>query len=57
MLNPVVSLGVLGAHPSGAPVRVEPNMTLLMITAEPLGGTPVPTTPVLVQGRLLPGAV
>jgi anti-sigma-K factor RskA len=53
----VVSLGVLGAHPSGAPVRVEPNMTLLMITAEPLGGTPVPTTPVLVQGRLLPGAV
>jgi anti-sigma-K factor RskA len=48
----VVSLGVLGATPNGAPIRVEPNMTLLMINAEPLGGTPVPTTPVLVQGNL-----
>ena len=27
-------------------------MTLLMINAEPLGGTPAPTTPVLVQGNL-----
>ena len=27
-------------------------MTVLMITAEPLGGTPVPTTPVLVRGNL-----
>ena len=27
-------------------------MTVLMITAEPLGGTPVPTTPVLVKGVL-----
>ncbi len=48
----VVSLGVLGSHPSGAPLRVEPTMTVLMITAEPLGGTPVPTTPVLVRGNL-----
>jgi anti-sigma-K factor RskA len=48
----VVSLGVLGPRPDGVPIRVEPTMTLLMITAEPLGGTPVPTTPVLVQGHL-----
>jgi anti-sigma-K factor RskA len=48
----VVSLGVLGAHPSAAPIRVEAPMTVLMITAEPLGGTPTPTTPVLVRGNL-----
>jgi anti-sigma-K factor RskA len=48
----VVSLGVLGSNPSAAPLRVEPNMTVLMITAEPVGGTPVPTTPVLVRGNL-----
>jgi anti-sigma-K factor RskA len=51
----VVSLGVLGATPSAAPLRVEPNMTVLMISAEPLGGTPVPTTPVLVRGDLPAG--
>jgi anti-sigma-K factor RskA len=48
----VVSLGVLGSHPTGAPIRVEPTMTVLMINEEPLGGTPAPTTPVLVQGNL-----
>jgi anti-sigma-K factor RskA len=48
----VVSLGVLGSHPGGAAIRVEPTMTTLMITAEPLGGTPAPTTPVLVRGNL-----
>jgi anti-sigma-K factor RskA len=48
----VVSLGVLGSDPVGAAIRVEPTMTLLMITAEPLGGTPAPTTPVLVRGDL-----
>ncbi|MGD0985530.1 MAG: hypothetical protein ABSA65_17225 [Acidimicrobiales bacterium] len=32
--------------------RVEPTMTVLMINAEPLGGTPTPTTSVLVQGNL-----
>ncbi|MGA3216518.1 MAG: anti-sigma factor [Acidimicrobiales bacterium] len=48
----VVSLGVLGSHPSAAPIRVEAPMTALMITAEPLGGTPTPTTPVLVRGNL-----
>jgi len=46
----VVSIGLLGSHPNGAAIRVEPTMTLLMITAEPLGGTPTPTTPVLVRG-------
>jgi anti-sigma-K factor RskA len=51
----VVSLGVLGSNPYAAPLRVEPNMTVLMITAEPLGGTPVPTTPVLVRGNLPAG--
>ena len=48
----VVSLGVLGSHPTGVPIRVEPTMTVLMINAEPLGGTPTPTTPVLVRGSL-----
>jgi len=33
----VVSLGVLGSHPTGAPIRVEPTMTVLMINEEPLG--------------------
>ncbi|MGA3352886.1 MAG: anti-sigma factor [Acidimicrobiales bacterium] len=51
----LVSLGVLGSNPSSAPLRVEANMTALMITAEPLGGTPVPTTPVLVRGNLPAG--
>jgi anti-sigma-K factor RskA len=46
----VVSLGVLGAAPRDVPFRVEPTMTLLMVTAEPAGGTPVPTTPVVAQG-------
>ena len=50
-----VSLGVLGSHPTGVPIRVEPTMTALMISAEPLGGTPAPTTPVLVQGNLPAG--
>jgi len=48
----VVSLGVLGRHPNGAAIRVEPTMTVLMITAEPVGGTPAPTSPVLVRGNL-----
>jgi anti-sigma-K factor RskA len=48
----VVSLGVLGARPNGVQIRVEPTMTLLMINVEPLGGTPAPTTPVLVQANL-----
>jgi anti-sigma-K factor RskA len=48
----VVSLGVLGPAPHDVPFRVEPTMTLLMVTAEPAGGTPVPTTAVVAQGAL-----
>jgi anti-sigma-K factor RskA len=48
----VVSLGVLGPDPHDVPFRVEPTMTLLMVTAEPAGGTPVPTTPVVAQGAV-----
>jgi len=48
----VVSIGLLGSQPNDAAIRVEPTMTVLMITAEPLGGTPTPTTPVLVRGNL-----
>jgi anti-sigma-K factor RskA len=51
----VVSLGVLGPNPSAVAIQLEPYMTVLMITAEPLGGTPVPTTPVLVRGNLPTG--
>jgi hypothetical protein len=48
----VVSLGVLGPDPRNVPFRVEPAMTLLMVTAEPAGGTPVPTNPVVAQGAV-----
>ena len=41
-----------GHIPRGCRSAVEPTMTALMISAEPLGGTPAPTTPVLVQGNL-----
>jgi anti-sigma-K factor RskA len=50
--NKIVSLGVLSSNPSAVAIQLEPHMTVLMITAEPLGGTPVPTTPVLVRGNL-----
>ena len=45
-----VSLGVLGPSPSISLFRVEPGMTALMLTAEPSGGVPAPTSPVLAQG-------
>ena len=48
----VVSIGILGRAPRDVPFRVEPTMTELMVTAEPAGGVPAPTTPVLVQGAL-----
>ena len=48
-----VSLGVAGAAPPSASnvwtFKVQPGMTAIMVTAEPEGGTPAPTTPVLVQ--------
>jgi anti-sigma-K factor RskA len=47
-----VSLGVLGAEPRLSEFRVEPGMTALMITAEPAGGVPTPTSGVLAVGGL-----
>jgi anti-sigma-K factor RskA len=49
--NPV-SLGVLGGKPGIAAFRVEPGMTTLMVTAEPEGGVPAPSSTVLAQGGI-----
>jgi Anti-sigma-K factor rskA len=48
----VVSLGVLGRTPHNVAFVVEAPMTELMVTAEPAGGVPAPTTPVLLAGPL-----
>ena len=48
----VVSLGVLGRTPENVAFLVEIPMSELMVTAEPTGGVPAPTTPVLVAGSL-----
>lgn len=48
----IVSLGVLGAHPTEVPIQLQAPMTRLMVTAEPAGGTPVPTTPLLMAASL-----
>jgi anti-sigma-K factor RskA len=48
----VVSLGVMGPEPRDVAFLVEVPMTELMVTAEPVGGVPAPTTPVLVSGAL-----
>jgi anti-sigma factor RsiW len=45
-----VSLGVLGQSPGIAAFRVERGMTTLMLTAEPTGGVPAPTSAVLASG-------
>jgi predicted anti-sigma-YlaC factor YlaD len=42
-----VSLGVLGPRPGIAAFRVEVGMTALMLTAEPTGGVPAPTSAIL----------
>jgi hypothetical protein len=47
-----VSLGVLGADPGISQFRVETGMTTLMITAEPEGGVPAPSSGVLAQGGI-----
>jgi anti-sigma-K factor RskA len=48
-----VSLGVAGSAPADAShvwtFNVQPDMTRIMVTVEPEGGVPAPTTPVLVQ--------
>jgi len=47
----VISLGLVGADPhTYAGFRVEGDISRVMVTAEPEGGTPAPTTPVLAQG-------
>ena len=45
-----VSLGVLGPSPGISLFRVESGMTALMLTAEPSGGVPAPTSAVLAAG-------
>jgi anti-sigma factor RsiW len=45
-----ISIGLLGGSPKDVPVVVTRNMTRFMVTAEPLGGTVQPTTPIVVQG-------
>ncbi len=45
-----VSLGVLGPIPGISVFRVESGMTALMLTAEPRGGVPAPTSAVLAAG-------
>ncbi len=47
-----VSLGLLGQVPSPAAFRVDHRVRELAISAEPLGGTVAPTTPVLVEGSV-----
>ena len=48
-----VSLGLLGSDPTVVAFRVEHDVSRLMVTAEPGGGVPQPTTPVLVQGNIV----
>jgi anti-sigma-K factor RskA len=46
----IVSLGVLGPDPKAASAfRLAPDMGRLMVTVEPEGGTPGPTTPAVVS--------
>ncbi|MDA8286604.1 MAG: anti-sigma factor [Actinomycetota bacterium] len=49
-----VSLGLLGTRAAPSAFRVDLQVTRLMVTAEPAGGVPAPTGPVLVQGALAP---
>lgn len=54
----VVSLGLIGPDPrSTTRFRVEAGTTKLMVTNEPSGGVPLPTTPVLVAGAVPAGTV
>lgn len=53
-----VSLGLIGANPRATTsFRVESGATKLMVTAEPAGGVPLPTTGVLAVGAIPPGAI
>jgi anti-sigma-K factor RskA len=48
----LVSLGLLGSNPQLVAFRVDARVSRLMVTAEPKGGVPQPTTPVLAEGDL-----
>jgi anti-sigma factor RsiW len=53
-----VSLGLLGPEPSQPGLfRLEAGISKLMVTAEPAGGVPLPTTAVLAVGNVPPTAV
>ncbi|HUB71558.1 MAG TPA: anti-sigma factor, partial [Acidimicrobiales bacterium] len=53
-----VSLALVGAKPDTISFfRLQPQATVLMVTAEPEGGVPSPTTPVLAQGAVPPSAL
>ena len=56
--NKPVSLGLIGTDPRAmTSFRVESGTTKLMVTAEPAGGVPLPTTGVLAVGSIPPGAI
>ena len=53
-----VSLGLVGPHPDAIDFfKLEPDISELLITAEPEGGTTGPTTAVLAQGAVPPSTV
>ncbi len=47
-----ISIGLLGASGAPAAFRIDGQLSALMVTAEPAGGTVAPTTPVLAQASL-----
>jgi anti-sigma factor RsiW len=47
-----VSLGVIGSASGPVELQLQPQMSSLALNAEPQGGTPQPTTPVLLSARL-----
>lgn len=56
--NKPVSLGLIGANPQlTSAFRVEAGTTELMVTVEPTGGVPLPTTAVLIAGTVPIGAL
>ena len=49
----VVSVALLGADPGAySAFRLEPGITRVMVTVEPAGGSPAPTSPVLLSGAV-----
>ncbi len=51
----IVSIGLVGPDPHAVgALRIEATITTVMVTAEPSGGTPKPTLPVVAQGNVPP---